>query len=140
MSPRGRRPTTSKSGPKRGGEQGQTQVKTSQLYTTPPWAKSRRSQEAVQQNWTQGGQPMVRPHPCRCPSSPTFSSRFIPPCPMSVLRCLLGSMYLYGGLELSMWGSSIFHGHSLLSTYKRRPPLLISLNQTLGQQHQKYTM
>jgi hypothetical protein len=28
-------------------------------------------------------------------------------------------------LELSMWGSSIFHGHSLLSTYKRRGPLLI---------------
>jgi hypothetical protein len=34
------------------------------------------------------------------------------------------------GLELSMWGSNIFHGHSLLSTYKRRPPLLIPLINT----------
>jgi hypothetical protein len=34
------------------------------------------------------------------------------------------------GLMLSMWGSSIFHEHSLVPTYKRRLPLLISFVNT----------
>ena len=58
-----RGPQPSKLGPRISGEQAQNLSKPTQLCATPPWAKSRRSQEAAQQNWTQGGPPRVWPHP-----------------------------------------------------------------------------
>jgi hypothetical protein len=67
----GTRPTTSKLGPKRGGEQTQKQPKPTQLRATPPWANSTRPKKTPRESRlkvahlgcgrTPGGSPRAQP-------------------------------------------------------------------------------
>ena len=125
MSPRGDGPLTSRIRARRNGEQGQIPTKPPYLRRTPPWAKSRRTQEAARRRWAKVEQTRVRPHHHWFLLGPNFIGRFIPPL-QGWSRWGWRQIQCLGRFVPSMWGDpgNIPRNTPLLSTYKRRtsPP------------------